>query len=57
MLKPYVYVATGKSRDVQRAAPTGARCAIHYPTPRAPDCECDSGADGLVQHAAGCEHG
>jgi len=31
MLKPYVYVATGKSRDVQRDAPTGARVAIHYP--------------------------
>lgn len=30
-MKPYVYIATGKSRDVQREAPTGARVAIHYP--------------------------
>lgn len=30
-LKPYVYVATGVSRDVQRNAPDGARVAIHYP--------------------------
>jgi hypothetical protein len=30
-MKPYVYVATGKSRDVQREAPTGARVAVHYP--------------------------
>lgn len=31
MVSPYVYVATGKSRDVSRNAPTGARVAIHYP--------------------------
>jgi hypothetical protein len=31
MLKPYVYVATGKSRDVQRDAPFGARLAFHHP--------------------------
>lgn len=30
-MKPYVYMATGKSRDVQREAPTGARCAVHFP--------------------------
>lgn len=31
MLQPYVYVSTGKSRDVSRLAPTGARTAVHYP--------------------------
>lgn len=31
-MKPYVYVSTGKSKDVQREAPTGARVAVHYPT-------------------------
>lgn len=31
MRHPYIYLATGKSRDVQRAAPTGARAAIHFP--------------------------
>lgn len=31
MLKPYVYLATGKSRDVQRDAPYGARVAVHFP--------------------------
>jgi hypothetical protein len=28
---PYVYIVTGKSRDISRNAPTGARVAIHYP--------------------------
>lgn len=27
----YVYLSTGKSRDVSRNAPDGARVAIHYP--------------------------
>lgn len=30
-MKPYAYLATGKSKDVQRDAPTGARVAVHYP--------------------------
>jgi hypothetical protein len=31
MLRPYVYISTGKSKDIQRDAPTGARAAVHYP--------------------------
>jgi hypothetical protein len=31
MLKPYVYVATGVSKDVRRNAPDGARVALHHP--------------------------
>jgi hypothetical protein len=31
MLKPYVYISTGKSKDIQRDAPEGARAAVHYP--------------------------
>lgn len=30
-LKPYVYVETNKSKDVQREAPEGVRVAVHYP--------------------------
>lgn len=31
MANPYVYIDTGKSKDVQRDAPNGARVAVHYP--------------------------
>lgn len=32
MLKPYAYLDTrGKSRDVSREAPNGARVALHFP--------------------------
>lgn len=58
MLKPYVYISTGKSKDVQRDAPYGARVAIHYPElSRTIELEADAQGRWYLQEIPSPGHG